>query len=128
MARRPVEESRHTGVTPRVTTVPVSTAVRLVTLEDPTGGLRKAKGAFCRLRPGIGHTPEEIESWRDSVARVALAVKILPSPKAADVPAASHRPDYKVGTFREETMKIVNETENKDAIKLVKTILDKVGA
>lgn len=128
MARRPVEPASHRCDAPKVTTIKVGTAVRLVTLENPTGGLRAAKDAFCRLRPTEVLSPGVIESWRHSVAKVARAVKVLPGPKAEAVSQSAHRPEHKVGTIREESIKIAEETGNKDVIVFVKKVLDEVGA
>lgn len=121
-------KARNPGVTPTVETIPVETAVRLVTLEDPAKGLRSAVDAFVRLRPQEGMAPVAIASWRDSVARVARAVKVLPAPRAADVPAASHRPEVKVGSIREESLKLAEEAGNEAVLAMVTTILDEVGA
>lgn len=102
----------------------------LVTLDDPDAGTEQARGAFVRIRPPEGLTEDQIDSWRRSAAKVARAVKVLPAPKAAEVPVASHRPDtsaVKVGSIRVEAMKLARETENKGVLALTKRILDEVG-
>lgn len=128
MARRPIDPASHRCDVPKVTTIKVETAVRLVTLQDPAGGLRAAKDAFCRLQPTEPLSPGVIESWRHSVAKVARAVKVLPGPRAETVSQSAHRPEHKVGTIRQESIKIARETGNEDVLAFVTKILDEVGA
>ncbi len=127
MARRPVEPASHRCDAPKVTTLKVETAVRLVTLEDPASGLRAAQDAFVRLRPPEGLSPGVIDSWRFSVAKVARAVKVLPAPRASDIPVSSHRAEHKVGTIRQEAIKLARETKNEEVLKYVTQVLDEVG-
>lgn len=105
-------------------------AARLVTLEDPNGPTTLAQDAFARLRPPEGTDPETVASWREAVSRVARAVRVVPPPKAALVPAASDRSDNSehVGTVREEATRLAAETENEAVIANVKRILDEVDA
>lgn len=104
-------------------------AARLVTLDDPASPTTLAQDAFARLRPPEGTDPETVASWRESVAKVAKAVRVIPPPKAALVPAASDRSDdVPVGTIREEATKLAEETGNDAVIANVSRILDEVGA
>lgn len=114
---------------PTIKTVRVETS-SLVTLEHPEEGTEAARGAFARLAPPEGLTEDEVASWRQSVALVAKAVKVLPQPKAADVPMDASRPveDEEVGTIREEAMALAEATKSKRIIKQVSDILDEVGA
>lgn len=113
-----------------IKTIPIDDATPMVTLEDPLEPPIRAKGAFARLRPPEGMTPAEIDSWRIHVAKHAKAVKVLPAPKAADVPGEVQRvgEDEVVGTIREEAIALAKETKNKDVLKLVLSVLDEVGA
>lgn len=105
-------------------------AARLVTLDDPDSPSTLAQDAFARLRPPEGTDPEVIASWRESVARVAVAVRVVPPPKAALVPAASDRSDVDdpVGTIREEATRLAEETGSEAVKANTKRILDEVGA
>lgn len=113
----------------RITTIPID-ATPMVTLDDPTEPPVRAVGAFARLRPPEGMTAAEIDSWRIHVAKHARAVKVLPAPRAADVPGEAQRVDEDeiVGTIREEAVAMAKETKNPDVLKLVTKILDEVGA
>lgn len=105
-------------------------ATRLVTLDDPAGDAASASGAFVRLRPPEGTSPEQTALWREAVARVALAVRVVAAPRAALVPASSDRSDddEPVGTIREEAEKLAAETNDPDVVALVARVLDEVGA
>ncbi len=131
-AELPLGEARNTWdpVASPVRVVPVRGAAYLATLEDPAEGERRAAGAFARLRPPPGTAPEIVEDWRSRVAKVARAVKVLPSTQAEEVPAASTRVDAeeKVGTVREEAERLAAETGNERVVLIVKSILDEVGA
>lgn len=120
MRRRPSRTCVHV--------VPVQ-ASRLVTLEDPDAAPEAARGAFARLRPPEGTSPEVIASWRASVARVARAVKVLAAPRSEEVPAASTRVDAeeKVGSLRQETLALARATENPFVVDLTKKLLDEAG-
>lgn len=115
------------NVSSRFDTIRVKGATRLVTLESPDDDLSAARGAFCRLRPSEDMTSDEVSSWRESVAAIALAVKVLPTPKAAEVPDDLRRPGETVGTIREEAMRLAEETGDKHVVKLVTEILNEVG-
>lgn len=113
-----------------VQVVAVQTPTVLVTLDDPKAWSAKAvAGAFVRLRPPEGMTTDEIAAWRAAVAKVAIDVKVLPPPKADDVPNASARVDVgeKVGNIREEAMRIARETERSAVIEIVDRTLAQVG-
>lgn len=114
---------------PRVRAVAVREPARLVTLEDPNGATTPAQGAFARLRPPEGATPDAVASWREEVAKVARAVKVLPSLRSDDVPAASTRVDgARAGTIREEALSLAEGTKNPQVVELVSRLLDEVGA
>lgn len=114
----------------RVEVIPVDGAGRLVTLEDPRAPSTLAQDAFCRLRPGEAVTPDQVASWRDSVARVARAVRVVPAPRAAAVAldAARVGEGERVGTFREEATALARETKAPDVEALVLRLLDEVEA
>lgn len=114
----------------KVKTILVRESVRLVTLDDPASSPETASGAFARLQPPEGLSPVEVDSWRERVAAVARAVKVLPAPRSADVPTASQRVDEDevVGTIRDEAMALAEETKNPAVIELVTKTLDEVGA
>ncbi len=102
---------------------------RLVSLDDPNAGPESARGAFARLRPPEGTTGEQTAAWREAVARVAQAVRVVPPPRAALVPAASDRSDAgPVGSIREEATALAEETGDTTVKQLVAAILDEVGA
>jgi len=116
----------------RLRVIPLESAALLVTLEDPRAPLtEEIRGAFVRLRPPEGTTPEEVSAWREEVSRRARAVRVIPPPRAADVPLASTRVDAaaeKVGSFREEALSLARETGVDGVEALVLRILDEVGA
>lgn len=116
--------------TANVSTVLISAPVRLVTLEDPSASPTSARGAFARLRPPEGLPAAEVDAWRQAVAKVAMAVKVLPAPRAADVPADSHRVDLgeKIGTIREEALALATDSDNPAVVQLTTQLLDEVGA
>lgn len=116
--------------TVRVKTIEYRGAVKLVTLEDPNAPPTAAQDAFARLRPPEGLTALQVDSWRDVVAKVARAVKVLPAPRSADVPTDSKRTaaEDRIGTVREEALLLANETGNPGVIAMVTEALDKVGA
>lgn len=103
---------------------------RFVTLDSPDLPLTLAQGAFVRLQPAEDMTPDAITAWRDRVATVARAVRVLPQVKAADVALASVRVDEddRVGSIREEAEALAAETGDEDVIRLVRQTLDEVGA
>lgn len=106
-------------------------AARLLTLEDPEAPVpAEAAGAFVRLRPPEGSSPDAVETWRARAAAVARAVKVLPPPRADDVPLASTRVDVgdRTGTIREEATRLAAETGSDHVVALVGKILDEVGA
>lgn len=129
MRRRitPVSKRVDTGT---VSTVLIASPVRLVTLEDPGAATTSARGAFARLRPPEGLPATEVDAWRQAVAKVAMAVKVLPAPRSADVPADSHRVDLgdKIGTIREEALALAADSDNQTVVQLTTQILDEVGA
>lgn len=103
----------------------------LVTLETRSeSNLDRARGAFVRIRPNEETNPEELSQWRESVARVAVAVRVVPPPKAALVPAASDRSDVDdpIRTIREEATRLAEETGSEAVKANTKRILDEVGA
>lgn len=114
---------------PKVRVVRVKNPVRLTTLEDPQDGTQEALGAFCRIRPPDGLSEHEVASWRHLVSQVALAVKVLPTPKDADVPDDSKRIEEgeHVGSIRQEALQLAEETKNPLVMSLVTEILDQVG-
>ena len=103
---------------------------RLVTLEDPASPPTLAQDAFARLRPPEGSPPDVVASWRDSVAQVARAVRVLPTRFDASVPLASERNDDRaeVGSFREEALALARETNAPEVVDLVALICDTNGA
>ena len=105
-------------------------AARMVTLEDPAAALGRVKGAFVRLRPPEGTSPEEVSSWRlRTLAAGARAVRVLPAPAAALVPVSSDRSGAEAAeSFREEALKLAEETGDIAVLALAKKILDEVGA
>lgn len=115
---------------PKVQIVRNEKAARLVTFEHPDEGLEGAKDAFVRLKPPEGLKDSEVDSWANAVRKVAKAVKVLPVPKSTEVPDDAQRveEDEKVGTIREEAMKLAEQTEKPSIVKLTKDILDAVGA
>lgn len=116
--------------TPRIRVVRFEEASVLVTLEMRSeSNLDAARDAFVRIRPKEEIGGEELSRWRESVAKVAKAVRVVPPPKAALVPAASDRSDdIPVGTIREEATRLAEETGNDAVIANVVRILDEVGA
>jgi len=126
--RRRVHKAVHNM--PAIRAVAVRGPVKLVTLEDPNAPPTLAQDAFARLRPPEGTSPDAVASWREGVAKVARAVKVLPSLRGDDVPNASTRVDVdeKVGSIREEAMGLAEETKNPHVVALVKRLLDEVGA
>jgi hypothetical protein len=104
-------------------------AVPLVTLEDPAGPPEKAAGAFARLRPPEGTTPDQVDAWRDVVALKAIEVMVLPIPQADDVPLAEARSPRadEVGTFRAEAERLAKES-GPDVEVFVNACLDGDGA
>lgn len=107
----------------------VDAPARLVTLEDPAAPPQAAQDAFARLRPTPGTDPAVVASWRDSVARVARAVRVVAPAQAAAVPLASTRvDDAAVGTVREEALRLAAETGDARVEALVAKLLDEVGA
>lgn len=129
MRTRITKSASPRGDTIRIQVVKIQDATPLVTLEDPQEDPQVARGAFCRLRPPEGLSEHETASWLQQVAAVAIAVKVLPSPKAADVPNEAQRAleGEKVGTIREEAMSLAKQTKNEAVISLTKKILDDVG-
>jgi len=102
---------------------------RLVTLEDPGGDLGAVAGAYARLRPPEGTTPDAVGQWRERVAKVALAVKVLSASRAADVPDASTRVNAAdvVGDLREEATALARENGDERVVAIVAEVLDEVG-
>lgn len=102
---------------------------RLVTLDDPASPSTLAQDAFARLRPPEGSPPDVVASWRDSVARVARAVRVLPTRFDASVPLAAERDDdrVEVGSFRDEALALARETKNDAVVDLVALICDTNG-
>jgi len=121
--------SRLDTTTSKVRFIKVEEPVRLVTLENPGEGTQEARGAFARIKPPEGTPVAETDAWRLLVARHAIAVKVLPTPKSADVPNDSQRvkEDEHIGTIREEALILANETENEEVIDLTTAILDQIG-
>lgn len=113
----------------KVKTIRVQTAP-MVTLDSPEDDAELARDAFVRLTPQEDMSEDDIESWRDSVAKVAKAVKVIPPPKSADVPLEAGRieEDEEVGTIREEAVAVAQETEKEEVVKQTLRILDEVGA
>ncbi len=103
-------------------------ASRMVTLEDPSGEAEPARQAFARLKPPEGTTPDQVAAWRNVVAAVARAVRVVPGPQAALVPVSSERPGVTVGTIRQEALELARETGDPQIEALTETILDRVGA
>ena len=100
-----------------------------MTLEDPSADATTAADAFVRLRPPEGTTSEQVALWRDVVARVAIAVRVIAPPRAALVPAASDRSDDSAtGSIRDEAMKLAAETNDADVVAMTSRVLDEVGA
>lgn len=89
-----------------------------------------AQDAFARLKPPEGLTPLQIDSWRNLVAKVARAVKVLPAPRSADVPVDAHRVEEgeRIGTIRDEALALATDTKNGEVVEMVTRILDEVGA
>lgn len=115
--------------TPAIEVVGISKAARLVTLGDPDAPPTLARDAFARLKPPEGTSPDAVTSWRDSVAKVARAVRVVATPTAAAVPVASTRVDEtEVGSIREEALQLAEETKNPHVVELVARLLDEVGA
>ena len=108
--------------------VRIEDAARFVTLDDPTQPPTMAQGAFVRLQPSEGMTPDEVSSWRDLVAKVARAVRVVPAQRSADVALAQMRPDDRVGSIREEAEALAAETGDAEVVNLVRATLDEVGA
>lgn len=110
--------------------VRVEDSSRFVTLESPDLPLTIVAGAFVRLQPPEGMTPDAVAAWRDQVAKVARAVRVLPQLTAADVALANKRAgeDEVVGSIREEAEAIAAEMGDPEVIDLVKRTLDEVGA
>lgn len=109
--------------------VPIDGAARLVTLESPEAPLGEAAGAFARLRPPEGMAADEVATWRDRVASVARAVRVVSAPRAAAVPLASTRVDEEpVGTVREEALLLARETGDAEVEALTARLLDEAGA
>lgn len=128
VAEEEVSPRGDTFKNPKVRVVKIE-AVSLVTLDTPEDAPRKAQDAFARIQPPQGMPGVEIEAWRDSVAKVAIAVKVLPAPKSADVPDDSRRlsEGEKVGTFREEALVMAKETKNDAVVQCASQILDAIG-
>ena len=68
---------------PRINTILVEEPGRLITLEDPNAPPTLAQDAFARLRPPEGASADAVASWRESVAKVAKAVRVMGTPTAA---------------------------------------------
>jgi hypothetical protein len=115
---------------PGLEIVRIKAPARLITLEDPSAAPTRAQDAFARLRPPEGTSGDAIASWRDLVARVALAVRVVAPPRAALVPMASTRVDAgeRVGSVREEALALATETDDDAVVALVTTLLDEVSA
>ena len=126
--RRRVHRTEPRSLEDRLRVLPVETS-RLVTLEEPGEAPEEARGAFARLRPPEGTPPSAVTEWREKVDRVALAVRVMAAPKAADVPLASTRVDAeKPGSFREEALRLARETKDPAIEAFVLRKLDEVGA
>jgi len=127
--RRRVHRTAPRSLEDRLRVVPVETS-RLVTLEDPEASPEEARGAFARIRPPAGTSSNAVTEWRERVDRVAQAVRVMAAPKAADVPLASTRVDavVKLGSFREEAIRLAKETNDPEIEAFVLRKLDEVGA
>lgn len=98
----------------------------LITLDDPHGDPMSARGAFARLRPPDGHPEDETRSWRDVVAGIAIAARVVPNPRRAAVPRPAVIADTAATDIREEAMRLARETGDVGTVTLVETILDEV--
>lgn len=115
--------------TVKVRSVPFQGARELVTLDDPAEGPGRAKEAFARLRPPTDHPEHETAAWRAVVAGVAVAVRVLPAPRTADVTALSTRPgEAGDKSFAEEARDLAAEHPDPELPALVDRILAQVGA
>lgn len=125
-----VVSSQPDTVKPTVTIVRLKNATKLVTLDDPTDSPQEARGAFARLQPPPGMTDDEVASWRILVAQEAIACKVLPIQRDAEVPEDSARVEEgeEIGTIRQEAMILAEATEKSDVVNLVREVLDEVGA
>lgn len=109
-----------------VTVVPVTSAVRLVTLNDPAGSHEDARGAFARIQPPADHPASETRSWRDVVAKTALAVRVSPTPRSALVATDAARGGDPVETVREAALAIAEEAGDPPLVELVEKCLSEV--
>jgi hypothetical protein len=132
MRKRLVPQRRHVESIQRgePQVVRLEGAARFVTLDDPALPPTLAQGAFCRLAPPEDMAPDEVASWRDQVARVARAVRVLPQLRSADVALTNARAceDERVGSIREEAEALAAETGDSAVKALVSAALDEVGA
>lgn len=105
-----------------ISAVPFEGVSQLVTLDDPTADAGRARNAFARLRPPEGLPEDETRSWRNVVAGVAVAVKVLPTQRRGVVPKPVLAKSAESG-IREEATRLAAETNNPGVISLVETIL-----
>lgn len=109
-----------------VRVIPFDHDVPFVTLEDPADAApQSAHNAFVRIRPPPDHDPRETASWRVSVARVARAVRVLPTRVSNSVPR-----DLTTGKVVDdvcvEATNLAKETGDARLIEIVESILDEV--
>lgn len=107
---------------PVVRDVPVLGAAAMVTLDDPGAPPETAQNAFARLRPPPDHPEAETRSWRILVAAHALAVRVLPAPRANPVPDALGCGEPGVGV-KEEALAVARATGDGELVALVERIL-----
>ncbi len=123
--RRRTEPTRVGSV--KVSTIPFEGISPLVTLDDPEDAPGRAKGAFARLRPPETMLAPETRSWRDDVAGIAIAVRVVPQarrPTGVLRPSAlSPRPSEGI---REEATILARETGDADVVAMVESILSEV--
>lgn len=82
----------------------------MVTLRHPDCDVQEGRGAFVRLDPPANLSPEDVASWRERAAAVALAVRVLPGRQDEAVPAEDARPAADRGAdVRAEAVEIGRE-------------------
>jgi hypothetical protein len=121
---RRVKRSQSALALPRVEAVPFLGISPLVTLEDPKARLDRARNAFARLKPPEDHPSDQTAVWRDSVAAIALAVRVVAQPKRLGVVRAEKREPG--GDIRREATELAAATKNPEVTKLVESILSEV--